>query len=149
MREDFISAMREWRTGVCLVTGTDTEGRPIGLVCNSFASLSLEPPLISWAVDHGSSAITGWRSSSSYALHVLPPMDAPLDHPLIGRFARRGGDKFAGLDYARNEHGDPVFPEILTRFDCLVHDRIVVGDHDLMIGRPTAIVFPDQRPLAA
>lgn len=134
--------MREWHTGICLVTGLDTEGSPIGLVCNSFASLSLHPPLISWAVDHASSSIAGWRAAGSYALHVLPRIARPLDHPLVARFAQRGGDKFAGLEFERNAHGNPVFPELSTRFDCLLHQRLEVGDHDLMIGRPTNIVYP-------
>lgn len=142
MREDFKAAMREWQTGICLVTSVDTEGCPVGLICNSFASLSLEPPLISWAVDHSSTAILGWRATNSYALHVLPRLERPLDHPLVARFAQRGGDKFAGLDFERNAHGDPVFPELSTRFDCLVHQRLEVGDHDLMIGRPTNILHP-------
>ncbi|WP_125100150.1 flavin reductase family protein [Leucobacter chromiireducens] len=144
MRESFRSAMREWRTGICLVTAVDAERRPIGLVCNSFTSVSLEPPLVSWAVDHGSSAIAGWRAAASYALHVLPPLERPLEHPLIAAFAQRGGDKFAGLRFARNENGDPVFPELPTRFDCVLHQRIELGDHDLMVGRPTTITHPAQ-----
>ena len=138
--------MREWHTGICLVTGLDTEGSPIGLVCNSFASLSLHPPLISWAVDHASSSIVGWRAADSYALHVLPRIARPLDHPLVARFAQRGGDKFAGLKFERNAHGNPVFPELSTRFDCLLHQRLEVGDHDLMIGRPSNIVHPSLHP---
>lgn len=134
--------MREWQTGICLVTSVDADGTPVGLVCNSFASLSLDPPLISWAVDHSSTAIAGWRSAESYALHVLPRLQRPLDHPLVARFAQRGGDKFAGLDYEQNVHGDPVFPELTTRFDCVMYQRLEVGDHDLMIGRPTHILHP-------
>ncbi|RZT66171.1 flavin reductase (DIM6/NTAB) family NADH-FMN oxidoreductase RutF [Leucobacter luti] len=145
MRDDFKAAMREWRTGMCLVTSLDAEGRPIGLICNSFASLSLAPPLISWAVDHGSSSIAGWRAAGSYALHVLPPIPEPLNHPLVAAFARRGGDKFAGLRFAHNANGDPVFPELPTRFDCVLHQRIEIGDHDLMVGRPTAITHPAQK----
>lgn len=144
MQEEFKSAMREWRTGICLVTTTGEERRPVGLVCNSFASISLEPQLISWAVDHGSSSIDDWRHSRSYALHVLPPTDDPMSNPLIAALARRGGDKFAGLDYAFNEHGDPVFPEVTTRFDCVLYQRIPIGDHDLMVGRPTAVTHPQQ-----
>lgn len=142
MREEFRAAMRQWRTGICLVTSLDRADQPIGLVCNSFTSLSLDPLLVSWAVDHGSSAIDGWRAARSYALHVLPPLDAPLEHPLIARFVKRGGDKFRDLAYELNANGDPVFPELPTRFDCVLHERIVVGDHDLMVGHPTAITHP-------
>ncbi|WP_336658830.1 flavin reductase family protein [Leucobacter sp. USHLN153] len=141
--------MRQWQTGICLVTSVDPAGVPIGLVCNSFASLSLEPPLVSWAVDHGSSSINAWRAIDSYAIHVLPRMERPLDHPLIATFAQRGGDKFAGIEFELNANGDPVIPELPTRFDCMLHERIIVGDHDLMIGRPTAIVAPDVATVSA
>lgn len=138
--------MRQWQSGICLVTAMDRHGAPVGLVCNSFASLSLDPPLISWAVDHGSSSIDGWRATDSYALHILPRIERPLDHPLVAVFARRGGEKFAGLDFELNDHGNPVFPELETRFDCVLHQRLAVGDHDLMIGRPTTIVHPGTAP---
>lgn len=143
MREDFKAAMRYWQAGLCLVTAVDADGAPIGLVCNSFASLSMEPPLLSWAVDHGSTSIVGWRSITSYALHIFPPLARPLDHPLARVFAQKGGDKFADLTFERNALGDPVFPLLPTRFDCLLHQRVTVGDHDLMIGRPTLILHPD------
>lgn len=144
MREEFKAAMREWHTGICLVTSVDAERNPIGLVCNSFTSLSLDPLLVSWAVDHGSSAIQAWRGAGSYALHVLPPMPRPLEHPLVAAFVQRGGDKFRDLAYTHNTLGDPVFPELQTRFDCVVYQRIEIGDHDLMVGRPTEILHPQQ-----
>lgn len=137
--------MRQWQTGVCLVTsGVGADEAPVGLVCNSFTALSLDPPLISWAVDHGSSAIDAWRRAESFALHVLPHRERPLDDPLVAQFARRGGDKFNGLQFVPNAHGDPVFPELTTRFDCVLYERISIGDHDLMVGRPTSVIHPPQ-----
>lgn len=142
MQEDFKLAMRQWHTGVCLVTTTAKDGTPVGLVCNSFSSISLDPPLVSWAVDYGSSSIDAWKQADSYAVHVLPRIENPLDHPLVANFARRGGDKFAGIEFELNEHGDPIFPEIDTRFDCEIFQRIPLGDHDLMVGRVTTITHP-------
>ena len=142
MQEHFKSGMRQWQTGICLVTAHSEGAAPVGLVCNSFTSVSLDPPLVAWGVDHGSSAIDAWRDATSYAVHVLPILEKPMDHPLVAKFAQRGGNKFSGLNYELNEHGDPVFSEIETRFDCVLHERITVGDHDLMIGRPTNINYP-------
>lgn len=144
MRDDFKAAMRQWRTGICLVTTTGADGTPAGLICNSFTSVSLEPLLISWAVDHASSSLVTWQSASSYALHILPPLEDPFTHPLVRNFAQRGGNKFLGLDYERNAQGDPIFPELPTRFDCALVQRISVGDHDLMIGQPSSITHPLQ-----
>lgn len=138
MKQQFKSAMRTWKSGLCLVTATPPGRPPIGIICNSFTAVSLDPALILWCVDHSSTSIDSWRHIDAYALHILPDMQ----HPLVSRFTQRGGDKFAGLEYEFNEHGSPIFPDLPTRFDCLVHQRQTVGDHDLMIGHPTTISYP-------
>jgi 3-hydroxy-9,10-secoandrosta-1,3,5(10)-triene-9,17-dione monooxygenase reductase component len=137
MEEDFKSAMRQWRSGLCLVSA-NVDNQLVGLVCNSFTSVSLDPPLILWCVDHHSTSISLWRRAGSYALHFLPDRE----HPLFKRFTQKGGDKFSGLSHATNEHGDPIFPELSTRFDCELFRRQSSGDHDLMIGRPTTVIHP-------
>lgn len=144
MQEDFKLAMRQWHTGICLVTGHAVDGTPIGMVCNSFASISLDPPLVSWAVDHGSSSYHHWQQVESFAVHVLPRRENPVDDPLVAKFAQRGGDKFAGLTFDLNGHSDPIFPDLPTRFDCSLFQRIPLGDHDLMVGRATHIIHPLQ-----
>jgi flavin reductase (DIM6/NTAB) family NADH-FMN oxidoreductase RutF len=145
MAEDFTAAMRQWKTGICLVTATGgLTGHSIGLVCTTLSFVSFDPPLVCWPVDHRSSSLADWRSVTSYALHILPPTERPLDDPLVARFAQKGGDKFAGLNTLLNAHGDPVLPELPTRLDCVMYQRIPVGDHDLMIGQPTAIIHPEQ-----
>lgn len=142
MQEDFKLAMRQWHTGICIVTTIAEDGKPVGLVCNSFSSISLDPALVGWAVDYGSSSIDAWQATNSYTVHVLPRIDNPLEHPLVANFARKGGDKFAGLEYELSAHGDPVFSEIETRFDCALFQRIPLGDHDLMVGQVTGITHP-------
>lgn len=142
MQEEFKLAMRQWHTGVCLVTTTAADGSPVGLVCNSFSSISLDPPLVGWSVDYGSSSIDAWKQATTYAVHILPRTENPLEHPLVANFARRGGDKFEGIEYELNEHGDPVFAELETRLDCTVFQRIPLGDHDLMVGQVTTITRP-------
>lgn len=145
METDFKEAMRQWRSGLCLVTAQPAHGDPIGLICNSFASVSLEPPLILWCLDHNSSAINQWRTVASYALHFLPEVPTIRDHPLVKRFTQRGGNKFRGASYDSNEHGDPIFAELDTRFDCTLFELLAIGDHDVMVGQPTNIIHPQQK----
>ena len=49
------SVMRHWATGVCVVT-TEAAGRRARLVMNSFASVSLNPALVSWCLDKSSTS---------------------------------------------------------------------------------------------
>ena len=44
-------ALGQFASGVTVVTGLDAEG-PVGFTCQSFASVSLEPPLILFCADH-------------------------------------------------------------------------------------------------
>lgn len=145
MEIEFKEAMRHWHSGLCLVTAQPPEGQPIGLICNSFTSVSLDPPLILWCLDHNSSALSQWRTVDSYALHFLPATPDAREHPLVRRFTQRGGNKFAGAEYRLNSAADPIFPELETRFDCHLHQRLSIGDHDVMIGQPTNIMYPEQK----
>jgi flavin reductase (DIM6/NTAB) family NADH-FMN oxidoreductase RutF len=43
---DFRNALGTFATGVTIVTAMAADGRPYGVTCNSFASVSLNPPLV-------------------------------------------------------------------------------------------------------
>lgn len=119
-----------WTTGVTVVTTRSDNGTPIGLVCNSFTSVSLDPPLISWCIDSGSLAIDTWNTCPTFSVHVL----AEADLDLVPRFAARGVDKFAGLDTHETALGTPGITGVATRLDCRVWARYEGGDHVILVG---------------
>lgn len=122
--------MRHWTTGVTVVTA-HTEGGPIGLVCNSFTSVSLDPPLVSWCVDRASTSYAAWMAAASFSVHILADDDAPL----VPRFAARGADKFAGLALNLTGLGTPALDAGVARFDCRVWRAYDGGDHAIVVGR--------------
>lgn len=132
------SVMRHWATGICVVT-TATGGRQAGLVMNSFASVSLEPALVSWCVDKASTSFDIWMETDNFSIHVLDQTDAHY----VPRFARRGVDKFDGLRTQLGATGAPALPEVKIRLDCRLWSRYEGGDHIILLGRVDHIAQPE------
>ncbi|WIT11637.1 flavin reductase family protein [Paucibacter sediminis] len=123
-------------TGVTVVTTRAPDGRPVGLTVNSFASLSLEPPLLLWSLANRSPNLRAFRSASHFAINVL----AHGQHELAMRFANPAlPDKFEGV--ALHEEAKeaaalaPLIRGSLAWFVCAGRDAIETGDHTLFIGR--------------
>lgn len=128
---DLRRVMSHWATGVSVITAREPDGRLIGLVCNSFSSISLEPPLVSWAVDLGSSSIEAWRRVEAYSVHILSASDGHY----VERFARRGAAKFDGVTTRPTTVGTPALTDIEVRLDCAVVARHEAGDHLILLGQ--------------
>lgn len=121
-------------SGVTVVTG-DAAGRPVGFACQSFSSLSLDPPLVLFCPARSSSTWPLIRASGSFTVNVL----ADDQEPLCRVFATPG-DRFTGLGWATSPTG-PVLPDVLASVHCdveAVHDG---GDHELVVGRVRDLVL--------
>jgi flavin reductase (DIM6/NTAB) family NADH-FMN oxidoreductase RutF len=131
--DEFKSAMSSWATGVSIITGhhyADTSV-PIGIVCNSLASISLNEKLILWSVDKTSSSYPHWLTAKSFQVHFL----AEDQRDLVARFAKKGGNKFENLEFETSELGNPILPGSSIRMECLTFQIIDTPDHTLIIGK--------------
>lgn len=135
--------LARWPTGVAIVT-TVVDGRPIGKTINSFHSTSLQPPLVGWCVDHGSSQLADWLAADGFVVHVVGS-----DHwDLISRFAARSADRFAGVDWTPGLDGMPrLTAEMPLRLECRVRHRLPAGDHTYLIGQVVDLVAGEAPPL--
>lgn len=131
--------MGHWATGIAVIT-TEHKGQRAGLVSNSFTSLSLEPALVSWAVDRRSSSFGLWNGTDSFAVHIL----SEAHRDLVQRFAARGTDKFAGLAWEPGMLGAPNVATDVPRLECRVWDRVEAGDHVLLIGEAVSVSEPQE-----
>ena len=122
-------ALGRFATGVTVVTAQGPNG-PLGFTANSFASVSMDPPLVLWSPARSSSRFGVFSTATLYAIHVL------ADHQgdLCARFAK-GDAGFADLAHDVNAHGVPVLPGVLARFDCAQHATHDGGDHLIVVGR--------------
>ncbi len=118
------------------------EAGPVGMTANSFASVSLEPPLVLWSPAKSSQRHGVFTGASHFAIHVL---GADQDD-LSTRFTR-GGAGFDGLGWALNEEGVPSIPGTLARFECERHSLHDAGDHTIVLGRVLRVAHREGDPL--
>jgi flavin reductase (DIM6/NTAB) family NADH-FMN oxidoreductase RutF len=117
-------------TGVTVVT-TRQEGRPLGFTANSFASVSLDPPLLLVSIANGSANRAAFADGAGFAVNILS--EAQKD--ISARFARPAEDRFADLYWRVGPAGNPLLAGVAAWFDCTLHQAIPAGDHTILIGR--------------
>lgn len=130
---EFKSVMSSFATGVVVVTASGTAG-PAGMACQSFVSLSLEPPYVSFCPALTSSSWPLIRAAGRFAVNIL----AEDQQELCRHFAVTGGDKFAGVDWQPGANGAPVLDGVLAWIECTLETELPGGDHTVAIGRVTA-----------
>ncbi|MER9702767.1 flavin reductase family protein [Mesorhizobium sp. M0204] len=135
------NAFGRFATGVTVVT-TGTADGPVAITANSFSSVSLDPPMVLWSIGRHSRRFEAFANSAHYAIHVLA--EDQID--LCWRFSKSGTD-FADLDLSSSEHGVPLLPRALARFECSVADRFPAGDHMILLGRVLELETQEGLPL--
>lgn len=139
----FREAMSRFASGVTLVTTRDAEGRAHGFTASSFASLSLDPPLVLVCMGDRATAYGVFMAAKRFAISILSEDQAHLAR----LFSTRGADRFGDPAIIDSEHGLPVAAGALARLDCAVQAVHIEGDHSIMIGRVLAIALTPGRPL--
>jgi 3-hydroxy-9,10-secoandrosta-1,3,5(10)-triene-9,17-dione monooxygenase reductase component len=129
-------------TGVAVVTAV-SDG-PIGFTCQSFASLSLDPPLVSFAVARTSTTWPRIRAIGRFCVNVLAHDQAGLSL----QFARSGADKFAGVAWTPSPFGAPRLAAVSAWIDCDLEAEYDGGDHTIVLGAVRDLGSdPDRHPL--
>ena len=130
-------ALRDWPAPVVVVT-TEAGGEPRGATIGSFTSVSLDPPLVSFNVTHGSALHTALAAESGWAVHLLAAAQADVAE----RFARpdlAGADQLAPFSHVVGD-GPPLLRGALSILLCQPHARFEAGDHTVWVGRVTGVV---------
>ncbi len=127
----FKDAMSRFATGVTIVTGMEGD-EPVGFSCQSFVSLSIDPPFVAVAPGRSSTSWPRIARSGSFCVNVL----GEHQEELCRGFAVSGGKKFDGVEWRSSSiTGSPILEGSIAWVDCevdLVHDA---GDHELIMGR--------------
>lgn len=137
--EKFRHVLSHVPTSVVVVTGVRSDGRHAGMAIGSFTSISLDPQLVGFYPARTSTSWPPIRESGRFCVNVL----AQGQNDLAARFARRGGDKFAGLDFTTADHsGAAILEGIVAWIDCELEREIELGDHSLVVGRVLDLGVP-------
>ena len=127
-------------TGVCVVTGAPEGGAPFGITVNSFASVSLDPPLILWSLQNQSDMFSTFDHCTRWAVNVL----AGDQEQLSNTYAARGEHILDPDHYCAGATGVPVMPDSLASFECELESRFPGGDHVILLARVVALTQRDK-----
>jgi flavin reductase (DIM6/NTAB) family NADH-FMN oxidoreductase RutF len=129
--DTFRSVFRRYATGVVVITAS-AGGPPAGLTATSLASVSLDPPLLSFAVSESASTWPAFAAAGSIVVNFL---DADQHH-IATRFATSGIDRFAApTAWSRLASGEPVLDDAPSHLRAQVTHRLPVGDHVIVVAR--------------
>lgn len=127
----FRDVLGRFATGVTVVTSI-SGGKPVGMTCQSFSSVSLNPPLVLFCPAKTSRAWPKIQRSGKFCVNLLAHDQAEISNVM----ASRGVDKFAGVSWKPSEKtGSPLLDGILGHVDCTVYAVHEAGDHYIVIGR--------------
>jgi len=139
----FRDALGRFATGVAFVTAAP-RGEPTGLIVNSLASVSLEPPLVSFCPSRSSLTWCRMRRAPRFGVNVL----GRQHEPFVARATPRGADRFAGLDWEPGHGGAPLLTDALASFEFETVAEHCAGDHWIVVGRVDNLrISPSKDPL--
>jgi len=141
--DHFRATLGHFCSGITIVTAAGDDG-PAGLTCQSFASLSLDPPLILICPGLSSSSWPKVEVTGAFCVNVL----AENQEELCRGFAAKGGDKFAGVGWTPGPFtGSPILAGALAWIECRLETTYPAGDHLIAVGRVLDMSASEGRPL--
>jgi flavin reductase (DIM6/NTAB) family NADH-FMN oxidoreductase RutF len=134
----FREALGHYASGITVIT-SHLEGEPIGFTCQSFYSVSMSPPLVSFSVMSTSASYPKIRQAGRFVVNILSGEQVKISN----QFARRGTDKWHGVDWQQSPLGNPIIAGSLHWLDCEIHAEHAAGDHLIVIGEVKALSLQD------
>lgn len=122
--DEFREVISHFASGVTVVTALH-DGRPYGTTASAVTSLSLEPPMLLVCMNKQSETGRAVAASRHFGVNILGAGQADLAE----RFARKGGEKFAGVPVSAGTWGEPLFDEALATLECRVDEETTGGTH--------------------
>ena len=138
-------AFGQFATGVTVITARSEAGQPIGLTANSFASVSLEPALVSWCVDEASTRYKEFIEAKFYSISILTAEQESVSN----LFAERSWDDtvFDDIDWYWGLNEIPQIEGVATRFHCQTQQIYQGGDHKIILGEILEYETDPREPL--
>ena len=131
-------------TGITVVTAVGPDGELIGITANSFASVSLDPPLVLFSLMRESYSMRAFLATETFAVNILRDDQEKISR----RFATPQKHKWAGIGYDVWDTGCPILHDALAKFECKICNHHEGGDHIIFIGEVLRFEYdPKDRPL--
>ncbi len=131
-------------TGVTVVTaraaGGAAAGGPVGMVANSFTSVSLQPPLVLFCAGAESETWPHVRAAERFCVNVL----GHHQRELAVSFARKGTDRYEGVELVEDGEGPPRLAGAIAHIDCRIWAEYAGGDHAIVVGEVLRLAVADE-----
>ncbi len=137
---EFRDALGAFATGVCVITAHSNGGEPFGLTVNSFASVSLDPPLILWSLQNDSEMYEAFEQSSRFGVNILRTQHQDLSN----QYAKKDDHALSADHFEIGASGVPIMPATMVSMECEVEARHAAGDHIILVGR--VVEFTQREP---
>jgi 3-hydroxy-9,10-secoandrosta-1,3,5(10)-triene-9,17-dione monooxygenase reductase component len=128
-RDRMRQIMGSFCSGITIITTQTPEG-PAGFTCQSFTSLSMDPPLIAFNPMKASTSWPRIREMGTFCVNIL----STDSRQVSGQFARSGADKFEGVTHSHSPLGNPILDCALAWVDCELEAEYDGGDHTIVVG---------------
>jgi len=133
----------KFATGITVITTLDENRHPHGMTVNSFASLSLEPPLIIVAIDFRNAILGHFTTNPWFAVNIL----AADQKAISERFSTAAEKRFEGVDWTPSPNGVPLLDGAIGFLECARERTIETGDHIALIGEVRSARTEEGAPL--
>jgi len=130
----FREALAHYASGIAVIT-SHIDGELIGFTCQSFYSVSMSPPLVSFSVMSSSASYPKIRQAGRFAVNILSDEQVKISN----QFARRGTDKWHDIEWQESPLGNPLIAGSLHWLDCDIYAEHAAGDHLIVIGEVKAL----------
>jgi flavin reductase (DIM6/NTAB) family NADH-FMN oxidoreductase RutF len=123
-------ALGRFATGVCVITTMHSQ-KPVGMTVNSFASVSLDPPLVLWSLQNNSDMYDVFATPGHFAINILSKDQQDLSN----LYAKKGDHLLEDEHFRIGKYGSPIIRHALTTLECELEISYEGGDHQIIIGR--------------
>ena len=144
--QDFKEVMARWATGISVITSVEAD-KWYGFTANSFASVSIDPYLISMSVAKSLYTLEVIERSGVFAVNILRKDHLALGMRFAGMIPEFNENRFEGLNARLSENGCPLLPDVLGWMDCKVYKIVDVGASVLFLGEVTGAHWGEGEPL--
>lgn len=145
--QKYRETLGNFATGVTVVTMNNGD-QDHGMTVNSFASVSLDPPLVLYNADKDTDSHDFTQEAGNFAVNVLTSEQESLSNRFAGEH-KEMDDPFYDIEARREATGAPIFENALAYMDCTLHESHDAGDHTIYVGRveDLDVQHPDADPL--
>ncbi|WP_254524448.1 flavin reductase family protein [Natrinema caseinilyticum] len=138
--DDFRNVTGQFATGVTVVTvGAD---EPHGMTVNSFASVSLDPPLVLFNADKETNTHDHVAEADHYAVNILSEDQEWISDRFAGEHHEMA-DPFEDIPITTAATGAPIIEGSIAYLDCTLAERYPGGDHTIYLGEVEELSLED------